>query len=855
MATTVTRTSGNGVPEGTVTPEEAAAIRSSVAGKEVAPSSRQQSMLFDNWRDAADRLGSPFEVERIPISKLRAMRRDPMLGFGLSFIKIPHVRARWYVNAKDTKGPNAQIAAHLDHDLRLIWTTYTLQFLNAIDFGFQAMAKRFELRTPTGTYIETNPDTGEQEEKPIWSQGNVQPIAWKPFVALPPEVVEPNWNPDGSFNGFNVKPSGGSGSGSSSGSGGSGGNNKDQSYDIDVYHALWATNEKDANFGSIFGYPRLGYAYRYWWSYWFRWAIADRAFEKKADPSIIVRHPEGQFTNPDTGETMDYGDYALLMGERMRSGGVIALPSDVYEDANGRGTTPQWDIGFTKDATDFEPFDKSFDYIDVQKLRSLFIPEQAFLEGKGGTSSRNVAAELGSSFTESQAVLSAQHVEHVNRYMIPQWLAVNYPEFIAAGGMAEVIMQGFADEDVEFTNQVIQLIGQQEAGASEISKLVDLKQLLENRGTPIASFAEQVRRKAEQDALAQQQAPLTTPTPGSVGVVPNAQGFSTYINPREVIYLSETGTGFIDKLPSTVHYEDTAIKGFSRRLWNVYRDLYRDEFSVLIGEIESGADPIEFSDSEDVELADWVERAKEIIRPATASKLWPQALQLSENLMGKIMRRASRVEKARSRMRGPAVDQQRFDDWLSNHLPSVAAKVAETSRQEIGIFLANQLREGVTDRKELAKAARAHFDDFPEWKTDRLVRTEVRDVYNAATLILADTVGAQVQATDAMGADSDPDCIERDGKIFSVGDAMKEEEHPNGTLGWKVIPVKLSIEYGAELEEDQQANFDPDASLIQFSDEITPARQREYLKAIVDHVIAQQEDTEDGVVLHGLRDE
>ena len=81
----------------------------------------------------------------------------------------------------------------------------------------------------------------------------------------------------------------------------------------------------------------------------------------------------------------------------MRSGGVIALPSDVYEDANGRGTMRQWDIEFTKDAVNFEPFDKSFDYLDVQKLRSLWIPEQAFLEGKGGTSSRNVAAELGES--------------------------------------------------------------------------------------------------------------------------------------------------------------------------------------------------------------------------------------------------------------------------------------------------------------------------------------------------------------------------------------------------------------------------------------------------------------------------
>ena len=47
------------------------------------------------------------------------------------------------------------------------------------------------------------------------------------------------------------------------------------------------------------------------------------------------------------------------MGERMRSGGVIALPSEVYEDSNGRGTMYQWDIEVTKDGTNFEPFDKS----------------------------------------------------------------------------------------------------------------------------------------------------------------------------------------------------------------------------------------------------------------------------------------------------------------------------------------------------------------------------------------------------------------------------------------------------------------------------------------------------------------
>ena len=131
----------------------------------------------------------------------------------------------------------------------------------------------------------------------------------------------------------------------------------------------------------------------------------------------------------------------------MRSGGVIALPSEVYEGMNGTGTVRQWEIEFTKDATNFEPFDKSFEYLDVQKLRSLFIPEQAFLEGKGGTSSRNVADTMGTAFDESQAVLSRQIADTINRYIFPQWLAANYPDFVTnEGGTAEIVIEGFGDD-------------------------------------------------------------------------------------------------------------------------------------------------------------------------------------------------------------------------------------------------------------------------------------------------------------------------------------------------------------------------------------------------------------------------
>ena len=57
----ITRTNGQASDALTseVTPQEAAAIRSSVTGPEQAPSQQQQAS-YVNWRQVADQLGDPF---------------------------------------------------------------------------------------------------------------------------------------------------------------------------------------------------------------------------------------------------------------------------------------------------------------------------------------------------------------------------------------------------------------------------------------------------------------------------------------------------------------------------------------------------------------------------------------------------------------------------------------------------------------------------------------------------------------------------------------------------------------------------------------------------------------------------
>lgn len=846
--TTVTRT--NGAPSGDLALEEAAQIRAGMTKKEQAPSSRVQS-VFSNWREIADQLGDPYERERIPLSKLRQMRRDPMLAFGLSFTKTPHVRAKWYINAVSNSGPNLQVANHLDHDLRRIYASLILQIMNSLDFGFQAITKRFEFRIPSGTYVDVNPDTGEQEEKPIWSEGGIEPIAWKPFVGLRPEGVEPIWDKStGEFFGMEYSPTGANnsggggaagGSGASQTSGGAGGTNKEETFKIDLAHSLWATNEKDANFGSVFGYPALGYAYSYWWSYWFRWAIADRAFERKADPSVIVYHPEGEFQNEDTGEVMSYSEYALLMGERMRSGGVIALPSEVYEDANGRGTTRQWEIDFTKDSVNFQPFDDSFEYLDVQKLRSLCIPEQAFLEGKGGTSSRNVADTMGSAFIQSQDLKSKQNADIINRFVIPQWVAANYPEFMEDGGKAEIIIQGFGDEDNDFMLQVVQLLGQQESGARELLKLVNLQKILEDRGTPIVSWAEQQRRDERLTAEQQALAGPTAATPAGLqaapgtSVVPTAAGFSYVANddPRFIIQLADSGTDFIENLPRTQHYEDNAIKGFSRILWVIFRDLYRDEYETAAASLDA---TVTLAD-DDLTLAN-SEKVKKLLERWRGSSKWDAAFLRSNDIFKSIMKRAAKVELARLRKPGKVTDDE-VQGWITNHLSEMIAKTAETCRNEVYSFVERQVDDGIVEPGEIASALRQHFHDFPQWKADRLVRSEVRDLYNNATLLAAQSSGIErVMGVDGQGPTAhimDKECSERHGKIFSVKDAFKERDHPNGTLEWRVVPQDLSIVFSDDVEG---AELDEEENLLTLSNKLDENVKREIIIDAVEMIRA-----------------
>lgn len=475
------------------------------------------------WAEVASMLGQPHDMGgSIPFSKLEQMRRDPILAFGLSFIKVPLVRAPWYIKSSDPR-----IAAAVDGALRRIYARFILAYCNSLDYGCSPMVKRFEFDKPDWTYLDNKEDLDAPERK-VWTDTTVDMVVWKPFTALNPRYTEPHWTKKGEFNGIDFSPPIGKSSpfftsGYAKKTGGAG-----RQPDVPLDWALWATNERDSVFGSLWGYPRIGYAFRFWWAYWYRFALADRAFERWSDPPIIGYHPDEMITDSE-GNPVDPGLKILDAAERLRSGANVSLPAGVVTSLDERPTSMRtWALEQMKSETNFNAINEAFEYLDVQKLRAVMVPEQALVEGKGGTSSRNVAATFGDLFTEAQAVIKEEIDFHINRYIIPQFIDVNFGPNAAR---AEIVTTGFDPGDIETMKEVVRLVGQR-----DLLREADIKELLTRLGVPTLSYKEM---KAREERVAKETEaatpPLVEPTDGKQAGV-NEQGL--YYTPPEVIVVN-----------------------------------------------------------------------------------------------------------------------------------------------------------------------------------------------------------------------------------------------------------------------------------------------------------------------------
>jgi hypothetical protein len=688
---------------------------------------------------------------------------------------------------------------------------------------------------------------------------------------------------------------------------------------------------------SLWGFPRIGFCYRYWFSYWLRWALYDRYFERKADPPYVVYYP----TDSLGGEVDENNELtkarALSIGDAAKSGGTIALPGDFERGFDDRpNNSRQWEIKELEINGDLSHFVESFEYLDKMKIRALLVPDQALMGAGGASSNRNAAEQEIDMFKQSEASEMEQIDDEINRFIIPDIIAANFPD---RNVTARKVTTGFDEADLDTMKEIIRVVGQSDQNAL---KAVDFEKILETMGIPSIDHDELVRReeKVKQEIANAAPEPLEPVAGEQAGV--DEEGF--YVQPRETIKLSED-TDFITALPPTKHYTDEEVLDIARQIrakWNIaFKDIYDD-----IAKFISNEDIENFSDEEFIDylnlsakfvpnkpgVSNWVEdrgglpkyiadiagdlisergfsvsraiatavnkvrewcRGGDNVKPDTRAKAcaalakWNKmklqaaeenliSLELAEDdankiaykiisrwnfsknktnklvnetkdLVRKIIARAGQKELARIRSADSwSVNNEKVADYLDERGGLYIKAIEDTVRDEVASFLAEGIRSNQSI-EEIAAGIREHFsEEFPGWKSIRMVRSEVRDAYNYATLEAAEQAGIRVvQAKDAQYGDTDQECMDRNNNFYSIPQALIEtlKEHPNGTLEWILVPEVNSIDEvtvdASEIGEEKVGYFDDETEIIYFSETTDKMQRSEFRKLLGEILISQ----------------
>jgi hypothetical protein len=263
------------------------------------------------------------------------------------------------------------------------------------------MVKEFGLTDPSWTYIDKDAEGGPAAVR-VWDGGpQVPALVWEPFVPLRPSSVAPVWTQGGAFNGIALV-------GDSRSSEATAfptvslapddvidvpidmrsyfTDQDETTKKVDLDHSLWVTNERDSQWGSIWGYPRLGYAYKYWWSAEMALGILNRSVERKGDPTIVVTYPQG--SSRVGNQDVPNQEIAFQIGNNARSGSVLAVPSEVWGEETGTANqTPKWNITYLKAEEQFDKLIQVLNYFDTMKFRSMLVSELALAEGSGAPQS------------------------------------------------------------------------------------------------------------------------------------------------------------------------------------------------------------------------------------------------------------------------------------------------------------------------------------------------------------------------------------------------------------------------------------------------------------------------------------
>ena len=325
--------------------------------------------------------------------------------------------------------------------------------------------------------------------------------------------------------------------------------------------------------------------------------ILYRSGERKGDPTVKVRYPEGKSTNTE-GEPEDNREIAFRLGQQARSGAVLAISSEVYMDSEDRPSRePMWDVDYLTGGELFTELVEILQYIDTLKIRSQLEPEQALTEGRGGTSSRNVAQQMGEQGQRMAITAMTELADDINTLLVPQLDELNFPEL--RGMPARFTFKDLGSQDLDLYSTLLQGLANKDATVLNI----DWDEILQQLGIPTLAHEAIAKKQADmaKEASTQKTPELKAVPGGKAGV--DAEGL--YSDAPDLVEFAGDNT-FINVLPDSKHFKDRGVIATARLLRKLMKDRFADQYKAFADYLESDEVSLAIADflEADLVLAD-----------------------------------------------------------------------------------------------------------------------------------------------------------------------------------------------------------------------------------------------------------
>lgn len=384
--------------------------------------------------------------DRPTLEKLLLMWREPALELALAYKFVPVINARRRWQCADREK-----AAFFKALFDPVMEKMILHMLTAFVCRYAGFSFRYKSGDPGMTG---------------WGQPGVAPIVFDDVTVLSPSTISVEYDQDADrFEGINQGTE-----------------------FIPAIYCLWYTHAAYRVFGNLYGWSDIEPAARSWFTKYLAYALFDRHVEDRVIPPVEIgypsRMPDGstRITDPDTAETMGLGDLARAIGEDIRSGEVVAMPTDRWESPSTGEQTgdPLWHIKYHEIPDSIDSLERVFRVADAEMFRSVHVAPAILLRmGEGWQSGRSVDSLVQVLYDATMSDVKEVDTNiNVVAERLDDW---NYPPDSPPCRMKTV---GLSTKDQEALRNLAVVLANRPGGGG-LDDVIDAARFWEELGVPI----------------------------------------------------------------------------------------------------------------------------------------------------------------------------------------------------------------------------------------------------------------------------------------------------------------------------------------------------------------------------------